>query len=108
MTSELSKNFINNFPFPTMREQQASVLTDIGNAFESGVKVVVLQAPVGFEKSPVAVAAALGLGSSYIIIYTKDLQTQYKSNFPFLRLMKGIIMLVMLKKIFKQPALSNV
>jgi ATP-dependent DNA helicase DinG len=48
-----------------------------------------LEAPTGFGKSPVAVASALTLGSSYICTSTKNLQTQYTRDFPFIRTAKG-------------------
>ena len=50
---------------------------------------LVLEAPTGFGKSPVAVAVALTLGTSYICTSTKDLQTQYARDFPFVKMAKG-------------------
>jgi Rad3-related DNA helicase len=82
-------NYIRNFPFPTLRERQSYVLKEIDAAFTSGYKYIVLEAPTGFGKSPVAIAAALTLGSSYICTSTKDLQTQYSRDFPFVRVAKG-------------------
>ncbi|HZA06613.1 MAG TPA: hypothetical protein VE619_02820 [Nitrososphaeraceae archaeon] len=72
-TSELIKNF----PFTSQRNNQANILNEICNAFNSGYKYIILEAPTGFGKSPVAIAVALSLGSSYICTSTKDLQTQY-------------------------------
>jgi DNA modification methylase len=40
-------------------------------------------------KSPVAIATTLTLGSSYILTSTKNLQTQYAMDFPFVRVAKG-------------------
>ena len=40
-------------------------------------------------ESPVAITVALTLGSSYICTSTKELQTQYTKDFPFVRLAKG-------------------
>ena len=48
-----------------------------------------MEAPTGFGKSPVAIAVALTLGTSYICTSTKDLQTQYAKDFPFLKVAKG-------------------
>jgi ATP-dependent DNA helicase DinG len=48
-----------------------------------------LEAPIGFGKSPVAIAVALTLGTSYICTSTKDLQTQDSRYFPFLKVAKG-------------------
>jgi ATP-dependent DNA helicase DinG len=40
-------------------------------------------------RSPVAIAVALTLGTSYICTSTNDLQTQYARDFPFVRVAKG-------------------
>jgi ATP-dependent DNA helicase DinG len=82
-------DFIKNFPFLTLRERQSYVLNEIAAAFASGYKYIVLEAPTGFGKSPVAIAVALTLGTSYICTSTKDLQTQYARDFPFLKVTKG-------------------
>jgi ATP-dependent DNA helicase DinG len=81
--------FIKNFPFPDMRRNQSHVLNEIDNGFASGYKYILLEAPTGFGKSPVAIATARTLGTSYICTSTKDLQTQYARDFPFLRVSKG-------------------
>src|SRR5919198_2766054 len=82
-------NLVNNFPFTSQRDNQRSVLNQISNAFNSGCKYIILEAPTGFGKSPVAIAVALALGSSYICTSTKDLQTQYSNDFPYLKAAKG-------------------
>ena len=82
-------NLINNFPFTSQRYNQGSVLNQICDAFNSGYKYIILEAPTGFGKSPVAIAVALTLGSSYICTSTKDLQTQYSRDFPYLKAAKG-------------------
>jgi ATP-dependent DNA helicase DinG len=81
--------FIKNFPFTYRRESQTHVLNEISEAFNSGYKHILLEAPTGFGKSLVAVAVAMTTGSSYICTSTKDLQTQYSRDFPFLRVAKG-------------------
>jgi ATP-dependent DNA helicase DinG len=82
-------DFHRNFPFPTLRERQSHVLNEISTGFASGYEYIVLEAPTGFGKSAVAVATALTLGTSYICTSTKDLQTQYARDFPFLKVAKG-------------------
>jgi ATP-dependent DNA helicase DinG len=82
-------DFIKNFPFQTLRERQYHVLNEIATGFASGYKCILLEAPTGFGKSPVAIAVALTLGTSYICTSTKDLQTQYARDFPFLKVAKG-------------------
>ena len=84
------EDFRKNFPFESIRPKQDDVLNKICDAYNSGVKIVVLEAPTGFGKSPVAITVARTLGSSYICSATKDLQTQYVNDFPFLRAVKGM------------------
>jgi ATP-dependent DNA helicase DinG len=88
-TSLTSAELVRNFPFVHRRGSQTQVLREISEAFNSGYKHILLEAPTGFGKSPVAVAVAMTLGSSYICTATKDLQTQYSKDFPFLRATKG-------------------
>jgi ATP-dependent DNA helicase DinG len=87
--SKVISNYIKNFPFATLRERQGNVLSEIDSAFASGYRRIILEAPTGFGKSPVAISTALTLGSSYICTSTKDLQTQYARDFPFVRVAKG-------------------
>ena len=82
-------NLINNFPFASQRYNQINVLNQVCDAFNSGYKYIILEAPTGFGKSPVAVTIAMTLGSSYICTSTKDLQTQYSRDFPYLKVAKG-------------------
>jgi len=83
-------DFLKNFPFSTKRDRQAHVLNEISAGFASDYKYILLEAPTGFGKSPVAIAIALTLGSSYICTSTKDLQTQYSRDFPYLKVAKGM------------------
>ena len=78
-------DFIKNFPFPTKRESQSYALNEIATALASDYKYILLEAPTGFGKGAVAVATALTLGTSYICTSTKDLQTQYARDFPFVK-----------------------
>ena len=82
-------DIIKNFPFPTVRDSQTSVLKEIDAALASDYKYILLEAPTGFGKSPVAIATTLTLGTRYICTSTKDLQTQYAKDFPFLKVAKG-------------------
>jgi ATP-dependent DNA helicase DinG len=74
---------------PQIRERQKSVLVDIESAIKSGYRQIFLEAPTGFGKTPVAIAMARYLGSSHICTATKDLQTQYRRDFPFVVEVKG-------------------
>ena len=78
-----------HFPLPNIREKQKSVLGEIESAIKSGYKHIFLEAPTGFGKTPVAIALARYLGSSHICTATKDLQTQYRRDFPFVVEVKG-------------------
>ncbi|MFY9567167.1 MAG: ATP-dependent DNA helicase [Nitrososphaeraceae archaeon] len=82
-------DLIKNFPFVYKRESQTYVINEICEAFNSGYKHILLEAPTGFGKSPVAIAVAMTMGSSYICTSTKDLQTQYSRDFSFLKVAKG-------------------
>jgi ATP-dependent DNA helicase DinG len=82
-------DFIKNFPFTHRRKSQTYVINEICEAFNSGYKHILLEAPTGFGKSPVAIAVAMTMGSSYICTSTKDLQTQYSRDFSFLKVAKG-------------------
>ncbi|HZC49707.1 MAG TPA: ATP-dependent DNA helicase [Nitrososphaeraceae archaeon] len=84
-----TKDFIKNFPFISQRNNQTKVLNEICEAFNSGYKYILLEAPTGFGKSAVAVSVAKTLGSSYICTSTKDLQTQYARDFSFIKVAKG-------------------
>jgi len=84
-----TKDFIKNFPFISQRNNQTKVLNEICEAFNSGYKYIILEAPTGFGKSAVAVSVAKTLGSSYICTSTKDLQTQYARDFSFIKVAKG-------------------
>jgi ATP-dependent DNA helicase DinG len=75
---------MNNFPFQALRERQSYVLNEIATGFASGYKYIVLEAPTGFGKSPVAIAVALTLGTSYICTSTKDLQAQAPQTVVYL------------------------
>jgi ATP-dependent DNA helicase DinG len=77
------------FPLPNMRDNQQKILEEIEQAIKSGFSHIFLEAPTGFGKSPVAIAMARYLGSSHICTATKDLQTQYSRDFPFIKQVKG-------------------
>jgi Rad3-related DNA helicase len=65
------------------------VLAEIESAVKSGYRHIFFEAPTGFGKTPVAIALARFLGSSHVCTATKDLQTQYRRDFPFVVEVKG-------------------
>jgi ATP-dependent DNA helicase DinG len=85
----MSNSLVAHFPFPTVREKQKKVLDLIESAVKSGYRHIFLEAPTGFGKTPVAITLARYLGSSHICTATKDLQTQYRRDFPFVVEVKG-------------------
>jgi ATP-dependent DNA helicase DinG len=85
----MTSTILTHFPFPTVREKQKKVLDMIDSAINSGYKQIFLEAPTGFGKTPVAITLARYLGSSHICTATKDLQTQYQRDFPFIVSVKG-------------------
>ena len=81
--------YLNNFPHSVFRNNQDGVIRQICEAFNSGYKHIILEAPTGFGKSAIAITIARTLGSSYICTATKDLQTQYSRDYQFLKIAKG-------------------
>jgi ATP-dependent DNA helicase DinG len=77
------------FPFERMRRQQPYVLQEIAKAVNEGYKFILMQLPVGFGKSPVAVDVALAMGKSYIATVNINLQKQYYNDFKFLKRIMG-------------------
>ena len=84
------QDFLDNFPLPEIRPKQREVLQEICDAFNASYRFIVLEAPTGFGKSPVAVCVAKTLGSSYLCSATKELQTQYTNDFPYFMSIKGM------------------
>ncbi|HKX20100.1 MAG TPA: DEAD/DEAH box helicase family protein, partial [Nitrososphaeraceae archaeon] len=82
-------DYLINFPHTSFRNNQHKVLQQICDAFNSGYKRIILEAPTGFGKSAIAITIARTLGSSYICTATKDLQTQYTHDYNFLKVAKG-------------------
>jgi ATP-dependent DNA helicase DinG len=83
-------DYLDAFPFLDIRPKQCQVLQEICHAFNSGYRIIVLEAPTGFGKSAVAMCAARTFGSSYTCSATKELQTQYVSDFPYLKSVRGM------------------
>src|SRR5215469_15088073 len=82
-------SYLKNFPFPTSRPVQENVLRQIEEAFNSGFKSIICECPTGSGKSVIGIWTAMTLGSSYILVSTKELQSQYARDFLFVRTCKG-------------------
>ena len=80
-------DFLEHFPFPTIRDGQKIALTEIQNNIKD-VEVFVVRAPVGAGKSGIAVAiqnALLSAGKSCnIVVPNNILRTQYLEEFDHL------------------------
>lgn len=83
----MSDSFLNinkliaSFPFP-FRGNQKKAIEDIGTALNRPeIKYVVLQAPTGSGKSPIAVAAAKAVNNAFVLTSNKILQDQYQKDF---------------------------
>jgi len=82
-------DYLKNFPHTSFRSNQEQVIEQVCDAFNSGYKHIILEAPTGFGKSAIAITIARALGSSYICTATKDLQTQYTHDYKLLKVAKG-------------------
>jgi len=86
------------FPFPDPRENQLQVAHEIIQAFENGHDFVLLNAPTGVGKSPIAMTVARYYAArnnqlSSIVTSEKILQDQYTddfSRFPEIISVKGV------------------
>ncbi|MDQ5841924.1 MAG: ATP-dependent DNA helicase, partial [Thermoproteota archaeon] len=85
----MTSTILTHFPFPTVREKQKKVLGMMDSAIKSGYRLIFLEAPTGFGKTPVAITLARYLGSSHICTATKDLQSQYRRDFPYVVDVRG-------------------
>jgi ATP-dependent DNA helicase DinG len=79
--SEVPKTILSCFPHKEPRSTQVAVLNEIQKVFESGKKFIILEAPVGSGKSPIAIALARYFGDSHLITPRKSLQDQYYEDF---------------------------
>ena len=90
------EEFVYHFPFETPRKVQKLISQAVIKAFNDGFKYVVLQAPTGVGKSPIAYAVSsymaeqpivknLQFNGSYILTSMKGLQDQYIKDFNHLK-----------------------
>lgn len=70
-----------NFPFPIFRTHQRETIQRIIQAFKQGKKFVVVEAPTGSGKSPIALTVSRIAKESYILTPQKILQDQYMKDF---------------------------
>jgi ATP-dependent DNA helicase DinG len=77
------------FPFRKYRAGQREAIDRAREAFQSGKRFVVIEAPTGSGKSAIAVTLAREAKSAYLLTAQKILQEQYVREFPDLAMMKG-------------------
>jgi len=82
------REVINNFPFTEFRTHQKRIINEITEAFNSGIRWILLEAPTGFGKSPVNIAFCRILKSFYTSPQN-ILLDQIKNDFGDLALIKG-------------------
>lgn len=83
-------SLLDHFPLPNPRKSQVAVLEEIEKAYGDGYKFVIVEAPVGSGKSPIALTVAKWQGQAHILTPRKSLQDQYYNDFKDdIVLMKG-------------------
>ncbi len=83
MQKSENRDILDYFPKDEPYPNQEIVLKRIVKAFDvGGTKTILLQAPVGFGKSPIAVCLAKYYGGGHILTPRKSLQDQYFEDFP--------------------------
>jgi ATP-dependent DNA helicase DinG len=72
------------FPMRKIRPEQTYILKEIAQALDRGIKYIIIEAPPGSGKSPIAITLCDYFGQGYICTDQKSLQDQYlsDSNFP--------------------------
>ncbi|MCA8939873.1 MAG: DEAD/DEAH box helicase family protein, partial [Planctomycetes bacterium] len=88
MTEQIEHNYPMELPAGwTAREEQRRVFQEAAHHFlnpdeDERKRVVIIQAPTGMGKSGVAYALLRLLGSGVVVTATKQLQEQYRGDFP--------------------------
>ncbi len=77
--------------FTAFRDHQATAITEIVDAFDAGVDVIIMDAPTGSGKSVLAegVRRLLGVNKALYVCHTKALQNQFASDFTYGKVLKG-------------------
>lgn len=69
------------FPMSQIRPEQVQMLKGVADALDEGKKYILIEAPTGCGKSPVAIALCKYFKSGYICTDQKNLQKQYLRDF---------------------------
>ena len=84
----IEDDIIENFPFPSPRPGQMETIAEIKDVIERGYSNIILEAGTGTGKSAIAITLARLYQPAYILTMTKQLQSQYASEFCY-PLVKG-------------------
>lgn len=77
-------------PFDKFRRGQRSAIREITNHFDSGKRIVILEAPTGSGKSIIALSVAAMLETETVVTtQTKQLAQQYMEVFKFAKVIEG-------------------
>jgi len=63
-----------------IRQEQTQILKGLTDALDKGIKYIIIEAPPGCGKSPIAITLCNYLGNGYICTDQKSLQDQYLSD----------------------------
>jgi Rad3-related DNA helicase len=86
----MTENPLQFFPLEKPRGLQPAIIDEIDKVFKSGQKIIILEAPVGSGKSPIALTLARAARDCHILTPRKSLQDQYFDDFEeHIVLMKG-------------------
>ncbi|WP_255464485.1 ATP-dependent DNA helicase [Nitrosopumilus sp. b1] len=83
-------SILDNFPSGlTPRPIQIEILNEIDKKIKSGAKKIIVSAPTGVGKSPMAINLAQHFENSFVVTASKSLQDQYSHDFSLLKPVKG-------------------
>ena len=87
--SKILEEVQENFVFKNPRDDQLETISEIKEAIDKGYKYIILEAGTGTGKSAIAATLASLFDTSYILTVTKQLQDQYRDDFPSFQVVKG-------------------
>jgi len=72
---------LTHFPHDTYRQFQKPTILTMEKAYNDGSKYIILEAPCGSGKSPMAITMGMHFAPSYLLTSQKVLQTQYVHDY---------------------------